>query len=151
MAASYFTTGSETSVQVLGPTSAITVERVLFTTVPTRIALEYPVPINLWRQNKGADFLTAISQGVEQQISEGLAVTGSFAQDTDLNGLLIDYCDFVVQYVPPGGLRGPYTTIVRIALDSFVAAVDPFFAGLPGSPAGLLSAALADLEATANL
>lgn len=151
MANNYATAGSFPDVQVLSPTKVIAVEVAQAFTIPTAVYFEFPIPRDLWAENLGADYLGTIAGQIEQQISEGLAVTGSYIQTPDDTGLLVDYMDFLVRYTPPGGLRGPFETTVRIPLNTLVAAIDPFF-GLTGmSPAEQLSAALDKLKAMAAL
>ena len=150
MASNYQPVGSNRSVQVLGPTQVIDVEEAQVVTAPSGVYFSFPIPLDMWLQNQGADYLGTIASQIEQQISEGLAVTASYIQDVDPSGLLVDYLDFVVQYVPPGGLRGPFEGVVRMPLNLLLAAIDPFF-GLGGnSPAELLSAELDRLKALAG-
>ena len=151
MAASYTFLHQNPSVQVLGPTQVIDVQEIAFQTRPTAIYLEYPVPKSLWTPGEVNFIIDAIAKGVEQQISEGLAVGGSYVQDYDAANLLVDYCDFVVQYDPGDG-REPSSTTVLVPLGAFVASQgDVWFARLGGSPQSLLSAALDNLRATSEL
>jgi len=150
MASNYGVVTQNRSVRVLGPTEVIDTEEVGIVTRPTGIFVEYPLPLSLWRTRAGFEILGSLAAGIEQQISEGLAVGGSYVQDYDANNLLVDYCEMVVQYTPTDG-RPPMSTTVLIPLESFIAAQgDPFFAGLGASPQSLLSAAYDTLVATAG-
>jgi hypothetical protein len=150
MAGNYSVISQNREVQVLGPTEVIDVEKVGILTKPTGVYVEYPMPLVLWETRAGFDLLGQLAAGIEQQISEGLAVGGSYVQDYDANNLLVDYVEMVVQYTPTDG-RPPQRTSVLIPLESFIAAGgDPFFAGLGASPQSLLSAAYDTLVATAG-
>src|SRR5437870_3802784 len=109
MAQGYNVVTQNRSVQVLGPTEVIDVEQVGIVTRPTGIFVEYPLPLILWQTRAGFEILGSLAAGIEQMISEGLAVGGSYVQDYDANNLLVDYCEFVVQYVPTDG-RPPQRT-----------------------------------------
>lgn len=157
MAQHYSVTSQNRSVRVLGPTEVIDTEEVGITTHPHSVYVEYPLPLELWQTRAGFTLLDQLAQGIEQQFSEGLAVGGSYVQDYDVNNLLVDYCEFVVQYTPGDG-RPPQRTTVLVPLEAFIAAGgDPFAfnlidpnTGQPASPAGMLSAAYDTLVATAN-
>jgi hypothetical protein len=151
VADSYFVNHQSPGVQVLGPTQVIDVQIISFRTKPSGIDLEYPVPKSLWNPDEVNFVIDAIAKGVEQQIAEGLAVSGSYVQDFDASNLLVDYCDFLVQYDPGDG-RIPSTTSVLVPLGAFVASEgDVWFVRLAGSPQSLLLAAQDELRATTNL
>src|SRR2546430_11440824 len=127
MAAAYNIITQNREVQVLGPTEVIDVEKVGILTKPTGIYVEYPLPLVLWQEQAGFELLGSLASGIEQQISEGLAVGGSYVQDYDANNLLVDYVDMVVEYRPTDG-RPPQRTAVLIPLEAFIAAGGgPFF------------------------
>lgn len=138
MAQSYSPATSHRSVQVLGPTQVADVQQAGFVTHPTGIYAEYPVPLPVWKDDRGAGLIEAIASGIEGLIASTAAVTGSYVQDLDANGLLVDYIEFVVEYVAQGGLGLPMTTTVLIPLESFLAAGDPFFFQFAGNPAQLI-------------
>ena len=150
MAGSYNVISQNREVQVLGATEVIDVEKVGISTKPTGVYVEYPMPLVLWQTQAGYQLLDALAAGIEQQISSGLAVGGSYVQDYDANNLLVDYVEMVVQYMPTDG-RPPQRTSVLIPLEAFIAATgDVWFAALGGSPQSLLSAAYDTLVATAG-
>src|SRR5207237_8896274 len=124
--------------QALGPNSGEDVERYAFFTLPSLIYAEYPIPYSLWTGGGWESFIGDIASGVENLIADTPAIGASFLQDTDANGLLADYFDVVVEYVSPNPLATPFDGTVRIPLDGFLAAGDPFFARLGGSPSGLV-------------
>ena len=139
------------SVQVLGPTEVVPVQRAGIRTSPSAVFVEYPVPLSLWRQNQGADVLGPLADGIEGVIAQGLAIGGSYAQDYDNNGLLVDYCEMTVQYIPPGALGIPQTASVLIPLEAFIASQgDVFFTALGASPQSLLVEAYDHLVALAG-
>jgi len=157
VAANYHIHSQNREVQVLGPTEVIDVEKVGIVTHPHNVYVEWPMPLSLWQTQAGYSFLEQIAAGIEQQFSEGLAVGASYVQDYDANNLLIDYCEFVVQYTPTDG-RPPQRTTVLVPVDVFLAAAgDPFAfnlvdpnTGQPVSPGAALAAAYDTLQATAN-
>jgi hypothetical protein len=150
MAGSYNVITQNREVQVLGPTEVIDVEKVGIITKPTGIYVEYPLPLVLWQTQAGFTLLDQLAAGIEQQISEGLAVGGSYVQDYDANNLLVDYCEMVVEYDPTDG-RPPQRTTVLVPLESFIAAGgDPFTFNLGTSPGTLLTQAYDTLVATAG-
>src|SRR6266536_2493064 len=115
MAGNYSVVTQNREVLVLGPTEVIDVEKVGILTKPTGIYVEYPLPLVLWQTRAGFEILGSLASGIEQQVSEGLAVGGSYVQDYDENNLLVDFVDMVVQYVPTDG-RPPQRTSVLIPL-----------------------------------
>jgi hypothetical protein len=149
MAQSYVLTGSTAGVQVLSTTSVVRVQYAEAVTRPSNIDFVFPIPLDLWAQNEGYDYLQEIASQIEQMISEGLAVGGSYIQEPDETGLLVDYMDFVVEYRPPSVGQGVFSTVVRVPLNTLLAGIDPFFAALPGGAASLLSASLDRLRAMA--
>lgn len=139
------------SVQVLSPTSVWPVQQAGIRTSPSAVYVEYPVPISLWNENQGADVLGPLADGIEGVIAQGLCSGGSHVQDYDKNGLLVDYFEAVVEYVPPGPLAIPQSTTVLIPCAAFVGLTgDPFLTRLAGSPNSLLIAAYDHLVALAN-
>lgn len=138
-------------IQVLGPTQVLDVERVGFVTSPSSIYAEFPVPMSTWRAGGAGVLIGPLSDAIENLIAGTAATTASYLQDVDDNGLLADYLDVVVEYVPPDGVRPPMTTTVRIPLDAFLAGGDPWFTRLSASPQSLVDAAYQSLEQTAGL
>src|SRR2546421_3349009 len=139
------------SVQVLGATQVIPVVQAGIRTSPSAVYVEYPVPLPYWEQNMGAAVLAPLADGIEGVIAQGLCVGGSYVQDYDKNGLLVDYFDALIEYVPPGALGIPQTTTVLIPCAAFVGLEgDPFLVALGGSPQSLLTTAYDHLVALAN-
>lgn len=151
MAGSFTVVSQTPDVQVLSPTQVLDVERVGFVTHPTGIYAEVPVFRQAWLQESQEANLAAYADAIEGLIANGLATDGSYANDLDANGLLVDYIDFVVTYVPPNPLIPPMTATVRIPLGTLGASGDPWFGQLPGSPDSLIGAAWQRLQETANL
>lgn len=150
MASNYTVVSQNREVQVLGPTEVIDVEKVGISTRPTGIYVEYPLPLVLWQTRAGFEILGSLAAGIEQQVSEGLAVGGSYVQDYDANNLLVDYVEMIVEYMPTDG-RPPQRTGVLIPLEAFIAAQgDVWFVRLGASPQSLLTDAYDTLVATAG-
>src|SRR6266496_951107 len=139
------------SVRVIGPTQVVDVELVGFVTHPTEIYAEYPVPLDLWRAGNVAELLGPIAHEIESLIANTAAVTGSYSQDVDENGLLVDYIDFVVSYQPSSGLGLPQTATVSISIDLLGAVSDPIAARFLTSPDAMIQEAYDRLVATASL
>jgi hypothetical protein len=139
------------SVQVLGPTQAIPVQQAGIRTSPSGIYVEYPVPLPLWFENRGAAVLGPLADGIEGVIAQGLAQGGSYVQDYDRNNLLVDYCEMLVEYTPPEPTRQTQSTTVLIPCAAFIGLEgDPFLVNLGGSPQSLLTEAYDHLVALAN-
>jgi hypothetical protein len=151
MASSYVVVSQNREVQVLGPTTAIPVQKIGISTRPHNVTVEYPIPIQLWPDAGGAELLQTLAAGIEQQISEGLMVGGQYVQTYDDNGLLVDYLDALVRWEDPNHIRPPQETTVLIPLEYFVAAVDPFLGQTGATPADILSKAYDNLARTALL
>src|SRR5689334_9654694 len=122
----YQVTTQVRTVQVLGPTQVIPVQQAGIVTSPSGVYVEYPVPLEMWNNDRGAAVLGPLAAGIEGVIAQGLAVGGSYVQDYDKNGLLVDYFEAIVEYIPPGPLGIPQTTTVLIPCAAFV--------GLEGDP-----------------
>jgi hypothetical protein len=139
------------SVQVLGPTQVIQVQQAGIRTSPSGVYVEYPVPLPLWDGFDSPEVLAPLADGIEGVIAQGLCVGGSYAQDYDKNGLLVDYFEALVEYVPPGPLGIPQSTTVLIPCAAFIGLEgDPFLVRLGESPQSLLTAAYDKLVAAAN-
>ena len=139
------------SVQVLGPTQVIPVQQVGIVTSPSGVYVEYPVPLPLWDGTDSPQVLAPLADGIEGVIAQGLCVGGSYTQDYDKNGLLVDYFEAIVEYTPPGGLGIPQSTTVLIPCAAFIGLQgDPFLVALGVSPQSLLTQAYDKLVATAN-
>lgn len=151
MAQSFVVVNQSAEVQVLGPTEVIDVQKVGIRTRPTGMYLEYPVPKIIWPTDGGMQILESLAAGAEQMVSEGFAVTGSHIQDTDANGLLVDYIEFVVQLRGPNGILLPQTTTALVPEELFIAGTDPFAFGLIGDATAILQAAYDNLARTAGL
>jgi hypothetical protein len=151
VASNYYLQGSRRDVMVLSPTQVVPVQYGEAFTIPSHVYFEYPVPLAVWNDDEGATFFGTIATQIEDLIAQGLAVGGSYVQELDLSGLLVDVMDFIVAYTPANGVQGAFTTTVRIPLNTLAAAIDPFFGQLAGSAGPLLQAALAKLQAMAAL
>lgn len=151
MANSFIVVSQNPEVQVLGPTEVIDVQKVGIRTKPTGMYLEYPVPRVIWPSDGGLQILESLASGAEQMISEGLAVSGSYVNDLDASGLLVDYVEFTVQLRDAAGRLLPQTTMARVPEELFIAGADPFAFGLIGDAVAILQAAHDNLAKTAAL
>lgn len=147
--ASYQVISQIKSVQVLGPTRVIDVEQVGVVTSPSGIYFEYPVPFDTFLDHEGRAVIGPLVDAIEEVMAGSAAIGASYFQDVDAAGLLVDYLDVVVEFIP-GGARPPMTTTIPISLASFSATGDPFLVGLATSPQSLIAEAYAALEATAG-
>lgn len=150
MAGNYFVNDSDREIQVISPTLVRPVEYVGIFTLPSHVYARYPVGLELWVQNQGADLLGTLATSIEGLISGGLAVTAQYMQDQDENGLLVDYLDFLVRYVPPDGIRGPLDSRVLVPEELLVAQVDPFLFATGNSAADMLATEYDRLKALAG-
>src|SRR5437764_3200561 len=115
MAASFTVVYQNRDIEVLGPTIVRDVQRIGIVTHPTGIFAEWPVEWDLWVQGLANEDLQVLADAIEGLIAQGPAVDGSFTQDVGANGLVTDYIDFIVRYVPPGGIGLTQETTVRIS------------------------------------
>jgi hypothetical protein len=139
------------TVQVLGPTQVIPVQQIGIRTSPSGVYVEYPVPLPLWDGTDSPEVLAPLADGIEGVIAQGLAQGGSYVQDYDKNGLLVDYCEMLVEYTPPEPTRQTQSTTVLIPCAAFIGlSGDPFLVNLGGSPQSLLTTAYDKLVAAAN-
>lgn len=149
MAGNYYVNDSDREIQVVSPTFVRPVMYVGIFTLPSQVYARFPVDIPAWRRNEGADYLSTIATEIESLIAAGLAVTAQYVQEQDENGLLADFMEFLVRYIPPDGLRGPLDSRVPIALGMLVSEVDPFISRLPGSAENILGEEYRRLQALA--
>lgn len=159
MADNYQTTGSYATVQVTGPQSAVDVLRISFTTIPSGVSAVVNAPYrNLTTVTiKGthitpaqveavaATFIAPLATGIERMMGMGLVSSAVAAEDTDASGLLIDYIDATVAYVPTNLRQDVFTAVVRIPTNAFD---EPsFFGPLVATPIGSAYDALKALAA----
>ena len=151
MAASFDVVSELDEPLVLSPTNVLPGHTVGIRTKPTRIYVQYTMPKAVWESDSGQAILTSLATGIEQMVSEGLAIGGAGAQEPDETGLIVDYIDFQVALRDASGVPLPQTTTVRVPLEWFVAGSDPFAFGLIGDAVALLQAAYDNLARTAAL
>lgn len=151
MAAQFTVIGSHTDVQVTGPQTAVDVLRITFRTIPSGVVATSNAP---YRQIVGvrpddvqgiADrFIAPLAAGIERMMGMGVVQAAAAVEDTDNNGLLVDYVDASVGYVPPGASQSDFQQVVRIPVGAFD---EPsFFTALVGDK---INAAYAGLKALA--
>jgi hypothetical protein len=147
----YYVETQVRSVQVLGPTQVIPVQQAGIRTSPSAVYVEYPIPLPMWIGNDCPAVFVPLSDGIEGVIAQGLCSGGSYVQDYDKNGLLVDYFEALVEYTPSGGLGITQSTTVLIPCAAFVGlSGDPFLVNLGGSPQSLLAEAYDHLVAAAT-
>lgn len=153
MADNFQTLGSVATVQVTGPQSAVDVLRITFVTKPSGIIATANAPYrNIVGVRPGdvegiADrFIAPLATGIERLMGSGMVATAAATEDVDASGLLIDYLDVSVEYVPPGSTVSDFQQVVRIPTQAFD---EPSFYGpLIGSKIG---AAYEGLKALASV
>src|SRR5205085_1998873 len=144
--ASYVEQGSVRTIQVLGPTQVIDVERIDAVTTPSGVPFWRYVPVPAFLAEGSGPWLGTLADAIEQRISSGLADSAAMIEDTDANGLIQDLVRFTIS-VPPGADRpGPFTTTVDVPVKLLVG--DTAFVGDLVSP--LFESALAALRAIAG-
>jgi len=114
------------TIQVLSPSTVSDIEYVTISTLPTGIQLSYAMPLEVWQKGPPYTVFDLISAELENLVTNYHVVAGTAVQDIDKNGLLVDYCDLVIEYdrtatgLPP--LQG--TVSIPVSLIS-LAATDP--------------------------
>lgn len=126
MSAQYTVIGSHTDVQVTGPQTAVDVLRITFRTIPSQVVATANAP---YRQIVGvrpgdvdgiaARFIAPLAAGIERMMGMGIVAAASAVEDTDANGLLVDYVDASVVYTPPNAAQAEFEQIVRIPVHAF--------------------------------
>lgn len=133
--------GSYATVQVTGPQSAVDVLRITARTIPSGVVFTANAPYRNLVGVKPDDvegiartFLVPIATGIERMMGSGIVPVALATEDTDPSGLLIDYIDASVEYVPPGAGFSDFQQVVRIPTQAFD---EPSFYGpLIGSKIG---------------
>lgn len=154
MPADYQYTGSYATVQVTGPASAVDVLRISFRTIPSGVNAVINAPyrnlatvtitgthITPAQVLAVADtFAAPIAAGIERMMGMGIVSSAVPAEDTDASGLLIDYIDATVEYLPTNLKQDSFSATVRIPTNAFD---EPsFFGPLVGTPIGAAYEAL---------
>ena len=114
MASNYVTAGSRQTVQVISQTQVAPVQAVNIYTQPHASYVVVLVPLTAYQAGDADDYLEPVAAVIETQWTNGFISGTSFVQEVDASTGLLDYfLDFIVSWTPPGGLRIPYTSIVR--------------------------------------
>jgi hypothetical protein len=155
----YIYTGSYPTVQVTGPTTAVDVLRISASTIPSQVAFTFNAPYRgLVGINVKGDaptpaqavavadrFAAPIAAGIERMMGIGIVAGAAPTEDADASGLIIDYIDAVVEYLPDNLRQGEFTATVRIPTNAFD---EPsFFGPLVATPIGAAYEALKALAA----
>lgn len=127
MADNYTTLGSYATVQVTGPTTTVDVLRISFRTIPSGVVAVANVPYRNVGGFAVADVQTAanifigpLATGIERMMGSGMVAAAAGVEDTDASGLLVDYIDAVVEYVPQvAGQLGEFQSELRIPVHAF--------------------------------
>lgn len=126
MGANFSTVGSYATVQVTGPNTAVDVLRITFVTIPSGVTATANAPNrNLVGvqpddvQGVADTFIQPLAYGIERMMGLGVVAGAVQAEDVDASGLLLDYIDATVEYVPPGPVTDTFTQVVRINVHAF--------------------------------
>lgn len=127
MAASYSVLGSFSTIQVVSPTQVVDVLRITFRTVPSGVVAVANAPYRNVAGVTVADvdqaaavFIGPLADGIERMMGSGIVAGAIAAEDVDASGLLIDYIDATVSYVPVSSAQpGPFQAVVRIPVFAF--------------------------------
>ena len=147
----YTTLPTHRTVQVISATQVLDVMELPFITSPSGVTAQVYAPYVSWLAEGADPFIAPIATAIENLISGGLAVGGTFTQDVDpTSGLLVDYVTFTVAYTPTDG-RGTFTTTVDVPMTALGA--DTGFGAIVSSlsPADIVNTAYQQLVATAGL
>lgn len=159
MADQYLLTGSYATVQVTGPTTAVDVLRISASTVPSQVAFTFNAPyrglvgINVKGEAPTpaqavavADrFAAPIAAGIERMMGMGIVAGAAPTEDADTSGLIVDYIEATVEYLPDNPAQQSFSATVRIPTNAFD---EPsFFGPLVATPIGAAYDALKALAA----
>jgi hypothetical protein len=145
MAASYIALGSHRDIQQLSDTTVVDIQRVAGLTQPSGIYFERVVPLTIFGTGAANDYVAELAEAIEQRIQGGIADTASWTQDTDANGLLVDFIEFVISIPGPPEGGGTFSTSVPVPVNLLTAGL-----GGSGTQADqMLDTALQQLRATA--
>lgn len=118
--------GSVATVQVTGPQTAVDVLRITARTLPSGVVFTANAPYrNLVGVRPGdvdgvaRTFLVPLATGIERMMGSGMVGVAMGVEDTNNAGLVIDYIDASVEYVPPGAITSDFQQIVRIPTHAF--------------------------------
>lgn len=152
-------TGSYPTVQVTGPATAVDVLRISGSTKPSQVSFTINAPYRgLVGINVKGDapspsealavanrFAVPIAAGIERMMGIGIVAGAAPVEDADASGLIIDYIEATVLYVPDNPAQGEFTAVVRIPTNAFD---EPsFFGPLVATPIGAAYEALKALAA----
>ena len=146
----YTLLNSVDSVQVYGPDL---VSETLVCTIlsgPSGSTLLRTVPAAEFQSDQGQGILSSLSDAVEQILQAGTATAAVGNQRVDPSGLLADYVDFTVTYVPPSPVPGSIDAVVSIPVNVLTAdtSFGSFLGG--GSAADQIQATYDRLKAMAT-
>lgn len=126
MADNYTVLGSFATVQVTGPQSAVDVLRITARTIPSGVTFTANAPYRNIVGVRPGDvpgianvFIEPLATGIERMMGIGIVASAVATEDTDASGLLIDYIDATVEYVPPGATFSDFQQVVRIPTNAF--------------------------------
>lgn len=119
MALTYTLVTSQSSIQVLSPTSVIDVVVITIQTKPHGVILDYWVSKTAWDEGDAGPLLTLVAGGVETIMSEQPVSSAVGSTQLDSNGLLSQFVTFTVAYQVPGSPTGPATVDVDVPVTDF--------------------------------
>lgn len=126
MASNFTVIGSYATVQVTGVSSAVDVLRITARTIPSGVQFTANAPYRNIVGVRPGDvegiarvFIEPLATGIERMMGMGIVPFAIAVEDTDASGLLVDYIDASVEYVPPGQAASDFQQVVRIPTGAF--------------------------------
>lgn len=126
MADNYTVIGSYATVQVTGPASAVDVLRITARTIPSGVTFTVNAPYrNIVGVQPGdvdgiaRTFIAPLATGIERMMGSGMVAVAMGAEDTNAAGLLVDYIDASVEYIPEGAITSDFQQVIRIPANAF--------------------------------
>ena len=118
---SYRLLNSVENFQVYGPDLAAETLVCTIESYPSGSTLVRTVPLTEFQADAGQGILSSLSNAVENILQAGVATAAVGNQRVDTSGLLADYVDFTVTYVPSPPVPGSITTVVQVPVNVLTA------------------------------
>lgn len=126
MADNFTVIGSYATVQVTGASTAVDVLRITARTIPSGVVFQANAPYKNLVGIKPGDvegvarvFIGPLAAGIERMMGLGFVAGATATEDTDAAGLLIDYLDVTVEYIPAEAFSDSFSQVVRVPTQYF--------------------------------
>lgn len=144
MPANYQTLDSYKTIQVLSPQQVQDVQYVTAETIPSGIVFAYAIDYGLWLEDQGHNIIGQMATEFELLVQNVHVVAGQPVQDVDKSGLLVDFCDVVVELDRTAQGLPPLTGTVSLPMTLIAYEIQPQGQGNP--PGGHTAEDLCDQE-----